>query len=477
MQETPRSATFDWMADGTDGTCHGNMMASPPCPMTQPSQLPQDATAVIADGPAELPPAGRPTSRAHTLLAGLQLVSVTIGARVMCSGMILLFSLVMARQATPVDFRTYVTISATVSYLVFFLGFELYTASFRAVASEVAPTGIVLPNSQFAIHALTYAVAVPILILLGALGLFPPAIVFPIALIVPAEHFAQEVFRLLLALRRPVAANICMVIRQFMPFGVATVVSLVVDGHTALLVLYVGWALGALSATVIGMVLTRQNVHWQIPGIDDIVAFLAENFRSIRWFWLQAAALRLLIVIDIYFVTGLGTAVEGAAYGLFATILTIVPVVVESGAVMIAVPDLMRAAGSSNRGQDEFDKERRRFRYHVGSATIVVSLVLVITGIVLGPHVQPVYFNNFQSAYFMLILAGVISSAALIPHYELYALHIDRPNSLASLGGVIVAVGVLLAVSGFISPFWAASARCAGYATVLISKSILIRRI
>lgn len=145
------------------------------------------------------------------------LTSIGFRGSVMASKFIVLAFL--AKHLDPVSFGAFGVIQGIIVIAVVALGAEIYVAGNRdTIASGYAPS---LIKSQFACYPVHYLAASIYLIWMAATGALPPEVMLPFVFIFYFEHLVVEVFRLMVAWKRPLSANAMLFIQTASWVGVA----------------------------------------------------------------------------------------------------------------------------------------------------------------------------------------------------------------------------------------------------------------
>jgi O-antigen/teichoic acid export membrane protein len=299
---------------------------------------------------------------------------------------------------------------------------------------------------------------------LGVIGWFFALVVVELA--------AQELGIALIALSRPLAANLVLFIRT----GLWTypVMALTVIGRGAIESVFLTWFLGA-SASVAVAAWSLRGMGWR-AALTEPVDWLAmrAGLRIAAPFVVTTGASMGLLFVDRFIIAaawGLGAV---GVYTFLAGITTALNTLVNTGVSMIRMPRLVKAYQ---------DADARRFGYELGMMLRITTITaaLLAAGIAIGivPLLQlvgkAVYEDNLGT-FFLLLGGAVIRSIADVPMYALYAKHRDLTLLGVTLGAFGVAVTLNLVLVPAAGIQGAALAAVAGASTLLVLAGALVVR-
>ena len=179
-----------------------------------------------------------------SVFANPKLLNVAIRAVTLAIRFGLIF--ILAIYLPPSEVGLYGLIVVTVSYALYFVGFDFYTFSTRDLLNRPADQWGRLLFSQGVFFGGLYALMLPVSLLLFVFGLLPWWLAGWVMLLIVSEHLAQEVSRLAIAMGRPVFASLMVFFRQgiwALLFMVCLVYS---ESYRSLAVLMPFWAAGSV---------------------------------------------------------------------------------------------------------------------------------------------------------------------------------------------------------------------------------------
>jgi len=377
--------------------------------------------------------------------------------------------LFLARVLAPQQLGIYGLFASTIAYSVFILGMEFYTFSTREFLKQDGRDAARCIRDQAVFHLALYAVLFPSLGAVFYYGYLPFKYIIWFYLILGFEHIFRELYRILVALMRPIAATAVFFLASgFWPW-LAVPAMVLSPGLRSLSTVWVCWFLSQAMGLVCAAWFLR-HLHWR-------QAFS----RSVDWEWIyrgiRAAApllgaslsLSAITTLDRYFIKHyLDDAMLGF-YAFFANIAYAVFAFLDSGVVSIYYPKIVRSFQ---------DGRFADYRTAVGQLAkgMVIGLLSLVTVSVLGifPLLsilhRPIYTQHV-SVYWIMLAVVSVWSLGLIPHYALYAKRRDTAIVCCNFVGLLTS---LLGYSALIRRYGidgAALAVLTGMVTIAVLKA------
>ena len=356
---------------------------------------------------------------------------------------------ILAIYLPPSEVGLYGLIVATVSYALYFVGFDFYTFSTRDLLNRPAHQWGRLLFSQGVFFVGLYALMLPVSLLLFVFGLLPCWLAGWVMLLIVSEHLAQEVSRLAIAMGRPVFASLMVFFRQGIWALLFMVCMVYSESYRSLAVLLPFWAAGSVLSVLMGGLLLR-SINWRNLGVEW--AWLKKGVLVALPLLIATLALRGIMTVDRFAFEALNGPDLLGVYSLFMGMAGAVLAFMDAGVFAFLYPRMITAHNSED--LSGFLSARATLKKH----TLVWSMVLVLGGAVAGPVLfsflpNPIYFDHWPMFVGILVSMGLFV-VGMIPHYGLYAVSRDKPIIAAHLIGLLVFV-LLVLVLGQTSPEWA----------------------
>ncbi|WP_394130406.1 lipopolysaccharide biosynthesis protein [Marinobacter nauticus] len=382
-----------------------------------------------------------------SVFANPKLLNVAIRAVTLAIRFGLIF--ILAIYLPPSEVGLYGLIVVTVSYALYFVGFDFYTFSTRDLLNRPAHQWGRLLFSQGVFFGGLYALMLPVSLLLFVFGLLPWWLAGWVMLLIVSEHLAQEVSRLAIAMGRPVFASLMVFFRQGIWALLFMVCMVYSESYRSLAVLLPFWAAGSVLSVLMGGLLLR-SINWRNLGVEW--AWLKKGVLVALPLLIATLALRGIMTVDRFAFEVLNGPDLLGVYSLFMGMAGAVLAFMDAGVFAFLYPRMITAHNSED--LSGFLSARATLKKH----TLVWSMVLVFGGAVAGPVLfsflpNPIYFDHWPMFVGVLVSMGLFV-VGMIPHYGLYAVSRDKPIIAAHLIGLLVFV-LLVLVLGQTSPEWA----------------------
>lgn len=367
---------------------------------------------------------------AHTLtrLFNLALRGVTLASK-----FLLIFFL--ARFLEPAELGLYGLLAATIGYALYLLGLDFYTYTTRELLKRDREEWGGLLKDQGALTLVLYVLFVPLLSLVFATGTLPwPMAGWFFGLIV-LEHLNQELMRLLIAISRPVLANVVLFLRQGAWAVIATALMFFDPETRNLETVLLAWTLGGLAALLlaagrlcqlrIGGWRKRVDWSWIRQGVKVAVPMLVATL-----------AIRGVFTLDRYWLEALSGLEVLGAYVLFMGIGNAMMSFLDAGVFAFLYPGLISAFQKGD--ADAFRQGVKRFFIQTTVFSLCFALVaLVLIDPLLSWLDKPLYREQ-QGMFPWILLAIFLYALGMIPHYALYAQGRDRPLIHSHIASLVI---------------------------------------
>ncbi|MEY4751137.1 MAG: hypothetical protein RIQ60_3351 [Pseudomonadota bacterium] len=352
------------------------------------------------------------------------------GVRAATMGSRFLFILLLARFVEPEVVGRYGLLTATIGYSLFFIGLDFYTYSTREILKhERSHWGALLKN-QLALTGVLYILFLPFSGLLFSTRTLPAELALWFYLILPLEHINQELNRLLVAISDQLVASVTLFVRHG-SWAIGIVILMALDRSSRHLnYLLTAWAMAGGLAAIMSI--------WRLRRLG-----LRDWNSRIDWRWIRRGlhiclplliatlALRGIFTFDRYLINMFGGLSLVGVYVLFAGIAGSMLAFLDAGLFSFTYPELISAATA--RHASRFNMQLRRLWQQTAIfSTLYAVISLAILAPLLDKIGKPIYTENMPM-YFWLLAANTLNALSMVPHYALYAQHLDRPIIVSHL--------------------------------------------
>ncbi|WP_337049724.1 hypothetical protein [Serratia fonticola] len=343
----------------------------------------------------------------------------------------------LARYLSLDELGIYALVVASVSYCLYLLGMDFYTFSSRDILSDKKIHWKEKIKDQFSFYAIIYIVTISIAAYIYLLKIIPDEIViFGVAVLI-ADHFSQELMRIMVIMGKPNEANIQLFIRtgggSFFAIGFMWLANIY-----SLSVVFTFWLLGDILAILFSIfVLRREN-------IGDIKTY------KINWLWIlnglkictplliSTLANRGVYTVDRYFVSHYSGVEMVGIYSYYSSFSGALLAFVDAGVIIYFYPKLISAF--NNKERVEYRRIVRAFYKAIALVCLAVSIGLLAFIPTLTKYVGKNQFLDSIPLFYLLLLSMVIYCFSLVCHYELYAMRKDKQLIASAVISFVVAI-------------------------------------
>jgi O-antigen/teichoic acid export membrane protein len=351
----------------------------------------------------------------------LILFNLLLRGMTLASRFLLVFAL--AKFLDPAEVGLYGLMVAGVSYVLMVLGFDFYTYSTRELLASDRKEWSHMLRDQAVLFLITYALFLPLCLLIFSLGFLPWKLVFWFYPLLVLEHLCQEFNRLLVAISEPVWASIVLFLRSG-AWGLCVALWIWIDtGARDLGWVFLVWIVFAACALLLAVSRLGQlqltplsrpvNWTWIRRGLSIAVPLL-----------ISSLATRGIFTFDRYLLESVGGLEALAAYVLFSGIAGAIVGFVDAGVATFLYPKLIDFAARD----DHKNFHQTMQLLTLQTLTLTVGLTVLALAAV-HPLVawlgKPAYTEHLALVYWTTG-ATFTYIIGLVPHYGLYALRKDR---------------------------------------------------
>lgn len=347
----------------------------------------------------------------------------------------------LANKLDVEEYGVFGIVVSTAGFAIYLLGFEFYTHTVRSMIGDEGAKEEYIRNHLIFL-LLSYMFWLPCVYVVFLLNIIPVGLAVMFYLLLVFEHLSTEIYRLLIALKRPISASFSFFVRNGSWAYVLMVVILydIIELDLNTVLMY--WVAASGLSILFGC--ARLELQW-----GDI-------FKGrVNWRWIRLGAvvgagflvgtifMRASGIVDRYLIQLFMGNYYVGIYMLYISIAGLASSFFESGVLMHAFPDILEAKKLGNAALF-----RSRLR-NLFVQSIYVSLILVVGAYAVFQ--LTLYFSVLPSDYgketvcFLVVLLGVfVKNLSFTPHYGLYASGMDSKILYSSIIGFLV--GVVLCI-------------------------------
>ncbi|WP_164732247.1 polysaccharide biosynthesis C-terminal domain-containing protein [Flagellimonas oceanensis] len=354
---------------------------------------------------------------------------LNLGLRALAIGAKFLLSILIVKKLTVADLGVYGILQTTITLLIYILGFDFYTYNAREILKKDQKSLASCIINQLAFHGLVYLIVIPISFFLFMYGVIETKYMLLFYLLLVSEHLSQELYRLLIVLKRSVIASLILFIRSGVWIFLLALIWFLESQTSSIYQVLIYWLAGAWLSVFVGirMILplhsSKIDFNWIKKGIIiSLPFFVGTIFYKIMEF------------SGRYFLDYYGTKEDVGVFTFFSSLSNTIFVFVQATVIMVYSPYLIEHAQLNS---EDFKKYFSKFKKK--------TLINTLLGSFLGAaFIYPflIYLDNKTLSadiyvFFVLLLATISFCISYIPHYKLYVFNQDIHLLKASIIGAV----------------------------------------
>ena len=213
-----------------------------------------------------------------TFLKGIKSKStVNLGFRAITIFLKFILSIIVIKELSVDDYGLLGLFQSSIVILTFVLGFDFYNYSSRELISNAKNKFFIL-NNQLVFYFFSYLILIPLIILFSKIfGFFSEYLSLFVCILI-LEHLSQEIYRLLIILKKTIPATILLFLRSGV--WILFLLGLIYfNKYITLNLLYFLWTIGAFMSVFYGIKFikfkpSRQiNLLWIKKGVKTSLPF------------------------------------------------------------------------------------------------------------------------------------------------------------------------------------------------------------
>lgn len=351
-----------------------------------------------------------------------RLLNVVLRGMTLVSKFLLVFFL--ARFLEPAELGLYGLITATIGYALYLLGFDFYAFTTRELLKRERSEWGGLLKDQCALSAVLYLIFLPLCSLIFVKGLLPWSLAGWFFALLVLEHLTQELSRLLIAISEQLLASVILFMRSGLWAVAVTGLMFIEPESRTLYFVLGGWALGGLSALLLGLYkITQLKMGGWHKAVDW--RWIGSGLKIAIPLLIATLAIRAVFALDRYWFEALAGLEILGAYVLFMGISNALMSFLDAGVFAFSYPGLITAHNK----QDAL-AFRSGLRKLLGYTLLLSAIFAGVALVLIGPLLQwldrPLYMSQ-QNLFPWIMLTTVLYAIGMVPHYALYAQGHDRP--------------------------------------------------
>lgn len=349
----------------------------------------------------------------------------------------LAFTLFLGSIFTESEFGLYSLIISSIYITLIFIGFDIYLdCNRKVIQKEDSKDQSFILNNQLAAYIPFYFLF-SIVIFFIPERIIPKEFIFLFFSVTIIEHINSEIFRLLLALRKTVIANLLFFIRNGLwPLVILILYYFNFQFNISILLSY--WLYASISGLIIGLFFLRKKYKIDLSLIDKKT--IIESYKYAFIFFIGTIAYKVVEFSDSYFIDYYLDKESVGVYSLYSQFGSVLNTIIFTIVISIGYPKLLKAIHSNNLKQ--IIKERNFMLMEI----VIISILTLFGGYLLLDSLlaiidKPLYFK-FDYLFYLVIISNIIFNLSYVYHFIMIGYQKDFKITILTLIGA--AINILL---------------------------------
>lgn len=380
----------------------------------------------------------------------------------------LAFTLFIGSIFSESDFGLYSLIISSVYIALILIGFDIYLNCNREIIKhENYKDQNIILNNQLAAYIPLYLLF-SITIFFIPERIIPKEFIFLFFSISILEHLNSEIYRLLLALRNTITANLLFFIRNALwPIIILLLYYLNFSFNINILLSF--WLYASIVALIIGISILSKKYKIDLSVIDKKTIINSYKFALI--FFIGTVAYKIVEFSDRYFIDYYLNKESVGVYSLYAQFGNVLNTIIFTIVISIGYPKLLKAI--YNKNYIIIVKERNMMLLEI----VFISIFCLIGGylfldIILEIINKPLYFE-YDFLFYLIILSNVIFNISYVYHFVMIGYQKDFTITILTIIGAVINIIMNIILIPSIGITGAIYSKIFAFLFILISKYII----
>ena len=345
----------------------------------------------------------------------------------------LAFTLFLGSIFTESEFGLYSLIISSIYISLILIGFDIYLDCNRKIIQKEEPKEqAFILNNQLASYIPFYFLF-SIVIFFIPERIIPKEFIFLFFSVSIIEHLNSEIFRLLLALRKTVIANLLFFIRNGLwPLVILVLYYFNFQFNISILLSY--WLYASILALIIGLIFLRKKYKLDLSLIDKKTIIASYKYAFI--FFIGTIAYKIVEFSDRYFIDYYLDKESVGVYSLYSQFGSVLNTIIFTIVISIGYPKLLKAIYSNNLKQ--IVKERNNMLMEI----VIISILTLLGGYLLLDTLlaiidKPLYFK-FDYLFYLVIISNIIFNLSYVYHFKMIGYQKDFKITILTLIGAAI---------------------------------------
>tara|TARA_B110000211_G_scaffold40991_1_gene42476 strand:- start:88 stop:1314 length:1227 start_codon:yes stop_codon:yes gene_type:complete len=384
----------------------------------------------------------------------------------------LAFTLFLGSIFTESEFGLYSLIISSIYISLTLIGFEIYLdCNRKIIQKDKQKEQNSILNNQLAAYIPIYFVFTIIIFFIPE-RIIPKDFIFLFFTISLIEHLNTEIFRLLLALRKTVIANLLFFIRNGLwPLVIYVLYYFNMQLNISILLTY--WLYACLLSLIIGFIYIRKKYKFNFHLINRKT--IIESYKYAFIFFIGTIAYKIVEFSDRYFIDYYLDKESVGVYSLYSQFGSVLNTIIFTIVISIGYPKLLKAIYTNN--FKLIIKEKNDMLIEI----VIISVLTLFGGYLLldsllGIINKPLYLE-FNYLFYLVIISNILLNISYVYHFIMIGYQKDYEITFLTLIGAAINILLNIILIKNYGIIGAIFSKIFAFLFILISKYIMQRRL
>jgi len=353
----------------------------------------------------------------------------------------LAFTLFLGSVFTESEFGLYSLIISSIYISLILIGFDIYLdCNRKIIQKENQEDQAVILNNQLAAY-IPFYLLFSIIIFFIPERIIPKDFIFLFFSISILEHINSEIFRLLLALRKTVTANLLFFIRNAL-WPLVILVLYYFEFKFTISTLLSYWLYASILALIIGLLFLRKKYKLDLSLIDKKTIIASYKYAFI--FFIGTIAYKVVEFSDRYFIDYYLDKESVGVYSLYSQFGSVLNTIIFTIVISIGYPKLLKAIYEDNHKM--IIKERDIMLLEI----VIISFLTILGGyffldFLLDIINKPLYLE-YNFLFYLVIISNIIFNISYVYHFIMIGYQKDLKITILTLigAGINIILNIIL---------------------------------
>jgi len=384
----------------------------------------------------------------------------------------LAFTLFLGSVFTEIEFGLYSLIISSIYISLILIGFDIYLDANRKIIQKdnIQDQSYIL-NNQIASY-LPFYILFSIIIFFIPERIIPKEFIFLFFTISILEHINSEIFRLLLALRKTITANLLFFIRNAL-WPLVILILYYLNYQLDIYTLLSYWIFASILALAIGLSFLGKIYEINFSLIDKTTIFKSYKFAFV--FFIGTVAYKIVEFSDRYFIDYYLNKESVGVYSLYSQFGSVLNTIIFTIVISIGYPKLLKAIYENNLKM--IIKERNMMLTEI----VIISLLTLIGGYcflntLLDIINKPLY-HEYNFLFYLVIISNVIFNISYVYHFMMIGFQKDLTITKITVIGAGINILLNIILIPKIGITGAIYSKTIAFTFILLSKYLMQKKL